>query len=117
MTIFQIVDDSDTDDNNKLPVGSSHSTTLEPPCDRGGQLIDDIMTVDVTCAHNSTMPVAYNNNTTFIASNNNVNTKPAAGNSNASDMAGLSQEISWRADASYKWEIAKHAYLTTICML
>ena len=64
LTIFQIVDDSDTDDNNKLPVGSSHSTTLEPPCDRGGQLIDDIITIDVTCAHNNgTMPVADNNNT------------------------------------------------------
>ena len=103
MTIFQIVDDSDTDDNNKLPVGSSHSTTLEPPCDRSGQLIDDIMTVDATCAHNNgTMPVADNNNTTFIAGNNNFNTKPAAGNSNASDMAGLSQDFSWRTDASYK---------------
>ena len=103
MTIFQIVDDSDADDNNKLPVGSSHRTTLEPPCDRGGQLNDDIMTVDVTCAHNNgTIPVADNNNTTFIAGNNNVNTKPTAGNSNASNMAGLSQEISWIADASYK---------------
>ena len=61
----------------------------EPPCDKGGQLIDDVMIMDMTSAGNNTAPAAGNNNTMSAAGNNRTS---------ASNKTGPSQEISWRAD-------------------
>ena len=83
----KISDDSDTDDDNKFPVGPLRSTISEP-CDMGGQLFDE----DVIMG------------TTSTAGNNNATSAAAAGNktTSASNRAGPSQEIGWRADESYK---------------
>ena len=74
----KISDDSDTDDDSQLPpVGPLQSTTFEP-YEMGGPLFDEDIVMDTTSA-------AGNNNTASV-----------------SNRAGLSQEISWREDESYK---------------
>ena len=76
----------------------------EPLCDRGGQLVDEVMIMDVTnhrtpAAHsNHTTPAAHNNHTTPAAHSN--HTMPATGTKNrmsAYNRAGPS----W-PDESYK---------------
>ena len=95
---FQVTDDSDTDDDSKLPVPPLHSTMSDPLCDRGGQLVDEVMIMDVT---NHTTPAAHSNHTTPAAHNN--HTTPAAHSNHTTPAAGTNNRMSAYNRAGASW--------------